>query len=216
MDMHDRGGEKGPRPQGRGRTARRRGAAVRAGGEKALAYGSSFVRLAELFRPLPCGRCTTPKGRQPVKAEPRGWSYRKPRFAGYIDAHGVAAEAIDRAYIGSLFGNGSCPKQTLGCQPFEWNDRLWVAAGGTTNGDGGGRKEWEVLPLYLFADFQVQFPKIKTRLFPDLPLDATDEQRAEFYTGVKLRAAGRNGTYVVGPSRDARLIASRAREAVHA
>lgn len=88
------------------------------------------------------------------------------------------------------------PKEPVPARPFaiRGNANLYVETGGSYC---FGHASFEATPLYHVDEFRKKFPGRPLVLAPDIPFDATDQQRDEFYFGVRVRVGKEE--LVVGP-----------------
>ncbi len=87
-------------------------------------------------------------------------------------------------------------------KPFDLDGQLWVATGGSYFPDG--LNKYSILPLIPAKEFEERYIGYPTKFSPNLPENATDEQRLQFYTGVVVRVGKKE--YAIAPAGDGRTI----------
>jgi hypothetical protein len=117
---------------------------------------------------------------------------------------GVAEHQVRGAYIAELFD--SSLTSPVYVKPFVMEDGShWVCT-------GYARDWYDVAPLIPAKEFAERFPDYPRRVKPAVPDNPTDEQRLQYYTGVRVRVRKSKyhvaGEYCIAPAGDHRKLAA--------
>lgn len=117
-----------------------------------------------------------------------------------------AKAAIERAYIADKFVKRiTAPEKVC---PFVWpgpGGSLWVNSGGVGQ---YSHSSYEVLPLHPIDEFKRTYPNRALRLQPCTDVDMSDEERDNFYFGVRVTFKGTE--YAIGPKASAAHLTTKA------
>jgi len=108
---------------------------------------------------------------------------------------------VEAAYIGDSFPEQLKIRQPLRVKGVLWQGRIWVC---TQTVGTAHHCIYDVLPLIPLNEFELRYGNEPLKLRPHLPDDATDEDRLQYYTGVKV-SVGKQ-VYAIAPAGEGRRI----------
>ena len=139
------------------------------------------------------------RGKPPSPVPPK----REPEPADIAEAWPADLDVakVEAAYIAHKLAGSRTPTKPISVKALAWEGRLWVYTGGSGN---LYQRVYDLAPLIPVAEFQERYPGFALKLGPQLPHDATDEDRLQYYTGVRV-AAGRK-EYAIAPAGEQRRL----------